>query len=215
MGRHRFTPRTLLAISALIVLVIIATIVFATSQQPTTAPNVHVVVFDFDSGAPSLETYQSTPFSQTKDNVTVSFSSPSDLAAFSVSNNDADSLILSQFSGKYLSDNKTSRDILDIKFSEQMIDLKITFATVEEQSQDIQIPSDVVIAVYNGTRLVGSNRAYGSFSSDSYPQGTITFFAGMQFNWIRVSIPPQSSNTTDFLIDNITVTLVSKNQPSS
>jgi hypothetical protein len=117
---------------------------------------------------------------------------------------------LSQFSGKYLSDNKTSLDILDIKFSSDLVTAKFTFATIEQQSEAITVPSDILITAYKNTNLVGSNRTYGSFSSDSYPQGMLFFNAGMPFNWIRLSIPTQTSGTTDFLVDNIIVTTVSK-----
>jgi hypothetical protein len=213
MSRHRHTLRILLMLAALVIAVIISVFVFFSSQQPTATPDVRIVVFDFDSGSPSLATSQNTPFSQTKDNVTVSFTSPSDPDAFSVNGDETDALALSQFSGKYLSDNKNSRDILDIKFSDQILDFKITFATIEQQSETITVPSDIVLAAYNNTGLVGSNRSYGSFSADSYPQGTLTFFAGMQFNWVRISMPPQTSDTNDFLVDNITVTLVAKPQP--
>jgi hypothetical protein len=169
-----------------------------------------IIVFDFDNGTPALAATQATPFNQTLSGLTASFSSPSDPAAFSVRSYNAESLKLSQFSGKYLYDNKPFRDILDIKFSSDLVAAKFTFATIEQQSGAITVPSDILITAYKNTNLVGSNRTYGSFSSDSYPQGMLFFSAGMPFNWIRLSIPTQTSGTTDFLVDNIIVTTVSK-----
>jgi hypothetical protein len=169
-----------------------------------------IIVFDFDNGTPALAATQATPFNQTLSGLTASFSSPSDPAAFSVRSYNAESLKLSQFSGKYLYDNKPFRDILDIKFSSDLVAAKFTFATIEQQSGAITVPSDILITAYKNTNLVGSNRTYGSFSSDSYPQGMLFFSAGMPFNRIRISIPTQTSGTTDFLIDNIIVTAVSK-----
>jgi hypothetical protein len=58
--------------------------------------------------------------------------------------------------------------------------------------------------------LMGSNTTYGTFSSDSFPQGVLTFNSGTLFNRIRISIPSQTSETTDFLIDNITILMFSK-----
>ena len=84
--------------------------------------------------------------------------------------NNAAGLTLSQFSGKYLFDNKNSNDILDIKFSDEILEAKLTFATVEHQSETIKIPSDILITAYRNNSLVGSQRAFGTFSSDSYPQ---------------------------------------------
>jgi hypothetical protein len=169
-----------------------------------------IIVFDFDNGTPALAATQATPFNQTLNGLTASFSSPSDPAAFSVKSLDAESLTLSRFSGKYLYDNKPSQDILDIKFSSELAAVNFTFATIEHQSGGITVPSDILITAYKNTGLVGSNKTHGLFSSDSYPQGMVFFSAGMPFNWIRISIPTQTSGTTDFLVDNIIVTAVSK-----
>jgi hypothetical protein len=189
-----------------------AALVYVASRpsQPTTTLPTMPIIFDFDSGVPALAATQATPFNQTIDNLTASFSSPSDPATFSVKSYDAESLKLSQFSGKYLYDNKPTVNILDIKFSSELVAAKFTFATIEQQSEAITVPSDILITAYKNTNLVGSNRTYGSFSSDSYPQGMLFFSAGMPFNWIRISIPTQTSGTTDFLVDNIIVTAVYK-----
>lgn len=202
--------RVLLLAAALIIVLVIIGTVFLTSQHPPAPTTKQTVVFDFDNGSPALTTAQNTPFNQTTAGLTASFSSPSDPNAFAINNDDNVNLRLTNFSGMYLADIKDSRDILDIKFSKQILDVKVTFATVEQQSESIKIPSDVLITVYNNTGLLGSNRAYGTFSTDSYPQGTLTYFSGAPFNWIRISVPSQSTGTTDFIVDNITVSVVSK-----
>ena len=199
----------------IVLIVISAALVYVTSQpnQPSTTPTTKLTVaFDFDTGSPFLAPTQTTPFNQTSNNITAHFSSPSDNTspAFSIQSYDTTSFRLSQFSGKYLYDNKPSRDILEIKFNTEIIAIKFTFATAESQSTTIMIPSDIVLTAYKNNNLLGTNRTYGSFSSDSYPQGMLSFSSGMSFNWIRISIPSQTSGTTGFLVDNITVTTVSK-----
>ena len=213
MTQRRLPGRRLLLGSIVVLIPIIAAIVYVASQpnSPSATPkSMPTIVFDFDTGSPLLAAAQRTPFSQTANGVTAQFSSSSDPAAFSVHSYDANGLKLSQFSGKYLYDNKTSSDILDIEFSTEIIEIKFTFATVELQGGAIILPSDIVLAAYKDTKLVGSSKTYGSFSSDSYPQGTLSFGSGLPFNCVRISVPPKSSGATDFLVDNITVTTISK-----
>ena len=203
--------RRLLLIGVFVLIAIVIAVVYMSSQptQPSLNPaDAKAIIFDFDTGSPLLAQTFNTPFNQTSNGVTAHFSSPSDPAAFAVESQESNSLKLSQFSGKYLVDNKPSRDILDIKLDTQVIAVNFTFATVEHQGGAITIPSDILLTAYRDTRLVGSTRAYGSFSGDSYPQGTLTFGSGEPFNWLRVSVPSQTSGTTDFLIDNISVSVV-------
>ena len=205
------TVRRLLPVGVIALTIVLAVVIYIASKpsQPTvTLPT--KITFDLDTGAPPLASAQSTPFNQTQKGLTASFSSPSDPAAFTIKSNDEESLKLSQFSGKYIYDNKPTRDILDIKFSNELIALEFTFATIEQQSGAITLPSDILITAYKNTGLVGSNKTYGNFSSDSFPQGTLFINPGMPFNWVRISIPSQNSGTTDFLVDNIKATPVSK-----
>ena len=213
MRHPRLSVRRLLLVGVIVLIPVLAALVYIASQpsQPTaTLTTKTTIAFDFDTGSPLDAATQGTPFNQTINGFTASFSSPSDPTAFLVKSYDAESLKLSQFSGKYLYDNKPSRDILDINFSGEIIAVKFTFATIEHQSEAITVPSDILLTAYKNMRLVGSNKTYGSFSSDSYPQGMLSFSSGMSFNWIRISIPSQTSGTTGFLVDNITVTTVSK-----
>ena len=205
------TVRRLLPVGVIALTIVLAVVIYIASKpsQPTvTLPT--KITFDFDTGAPPLASAQSTPFNQTQKGLTASFSSPSDPAAFTIKSNDEESLKLSQFSGKYVYDNRPTRDILDVKFSDDIIVARFTFATIEQQSATITLPSDILVTAYKNNNLVGSNKTYGRFSSDSYPQGMLIFSAGMPFNWIRISMPSQTTETTDFLVDNIIVTAVSK-----
>ena len=210
------SAKGLLLIGVLIVLVLSAVAIINSQIHSTTPVTRHTATFNFDTGYPPLTQTQTTPFNQTSTNITAYFSSPSDTAsspAFSITSQATTSFQLSQFSGQYLYDNKPSRDILDIKFSSEILDVRFTFATIEHQNQAITVPSDILLTGYANTKLVGSLKASGSFSADSYPQGTISFYPGLPFNWIRISLPSQTSGTTDFLVDNIIVTIVSKPTP--
>ena len=210
MRRPRLSVRRLLLVGVTVLIVILATLVYIASKPTESLPTMTAITFDFDTGTPQLAANQVTPFNQTLKGLTASFSSPSDPAAFSVRSHDAESLKLSQFSGKYVYDNNPTRDILDIKFSDDIIIARFTFATIEQQSATITLPSDILVTAYKNNNLVGSNKTYGRFSSDSYPQGMLIFSAGMPFNWIRISMPSQTTETTDFLVDNMIVTAVSK-----
>ena len=168
IGR-RLSVRRLLLVGDIALIPIIALIYITSqpSQPPATPSNTIAIDFDFDTGSPLLVATQSTPFTQTSNGVTALFDSPSDPAAFSVNSLDASGLKLSQFSGKYLYDNKQSRDILDIEFSTDIIAVKFTFATVETQGEAITLPSNIDVTAYKNTILVGNNRTQGSFSGDS------------------------------------------------
>lgn len=195
---------------AIIVLVILASayITSRPSNNQETATR-HTITFDFDKGFPLLVEKQSTPFNQTLNNITALFSSPSDPAAYSIQSYETTTFQLSQFSGKYLYANNLARDILDIQLSTKIIAINFTFATIEQYGGAITVPSDILLIAYYNTQLLGSTKAYGSFSSDSYPQGMLSFSPGGPFNQVRISIPAQTSGTTKFLIDNITVTFIS------
>ena len=146
------------------------------------------VTFDFDIASPPLVQAQGTPFTQTSNDVTAYFSSIADPAGFTVKSQESTSLKLSQFSGNYLVDINPSRDILDIKLDSPAVAVNFTFATVELQSDTIPIPSEILLTVYRDNTLVGSTKAYGSFSSDSYPQGVLVFSPVKPFNWMRISV---------------------------
>lgn len=182
-----------------------------TPPKPASSPT--TVIFDFDTGSPVLLTGKSVPFNQIKSGLTAYFSSPSGSATFSVQNDSTTSFKMSQFSGKYLYDTKPSRDILDVKFSAEIIAINFTFATVESYGEDVIVPSELLLTSYKNTNLIGTTKAYGTFSSDSYPQGTLSFNSGEPFNWVRISIPAQASGTTDFLVDNIEVAAASQSSP--
>lgn len=194
---------------AVLVVIIILAISALTSNQPSNNPaDKKVVTFGFDNEDPLLIETQGTPLNQTSNGVTAYFSSPSDTQAastFSIRSLSSTFLQLSSFSGKYLYDNNNSSDILEIKLSIDVRELNITFATVEE-GELLNETSKIVAASYKNTNLVDTTAISGTFNTGTYPQGVLYVNPGKAFNLVRVSIPTQTSGTTDFLVDNIVVT---------
>ncbi len=176
-----------------------------TPFPPTTA------TFDFDTGSPIVQTGTGTPLSQTKNGITAQIRSPSDPAAFSIQNYDKTFYKLSQLTGNYLYDNRPSRDILEIKFDQQLTSITFTFATFEFHGGPGDPPSNMTITAYldSTANLVGTTSGHGVWpSGDSYPQGTLTYNSGGQpFNLVRIEMSPFQGPTAavDYLIDNITV----------
>ena len=209
MRHHRLSARRLLLIG--IFVIILAALVYVASQPsdipPSTKPT---VTFDFDTGFPLLAETQNTPLNQTSNGITAYFSSPSDTSvapAFSVQSYHTTFTKLSQFSGKYLYDNKPSRDSLDIMFSQQLTSITLTFATVEYNTE----PSNIKLTAYRdsiGTSPVGSTTARGTYQNALYPQGVLSFNSGGQpFNLVRIEIPYQDPKAaTGFFVDNVIVT---------
>lgn len=215
---------TILKLIPVIVLILLAVSCTGTVVTPTTTATPPATVpptttttttaFDFDTGLPSLSAGQSTPFDQTSGGVTAQFSSPSDPATFSVQSHDTTFLILSQFSGNYLFDNDPFRNSLHIRFSRQLASITLTFATTDSHGPgNVEEPSDIKLTAYldsDGTTPVGSATARGSFSSDSFPQGTLSFDSGGQpFNLVVIDLLFQPRGGTNFLVDDITVIMAS------
>ena len=156
---------------------------------------------------------QNTPFNQTSSGVTARFNSPSDRVspAFSVQSYVTTFLDLSQFSGKWLYDNKPSVDSLEIAFSQPLASINLTFATVEYHGGPGTEPSNVSLTAYMNsidTPPVGWTTARGTFSNDPYPQGTLSFnSSGHPFNRVKIEVLYQGpKGATDFFVDNIIVT---------
>lgn len=210
MSRNRLSTRRLLLVgAAVVILVIIAGYI---SSRFLIAPfSSEPVTFDFDTGYPILAETQNTPLNQTSNGITAYFSSPSDTTgtpAFSIQSYDTTFIKLSQFSGKYFYDNKPSRDALEIRFSQYLTSIKVTFATVEHHTE----PSSITLTAYMNsydTTPVGSVTTRGTYSTGLYPQGALLFNSGGQpFNLMRIEIPYQGQQgATNFFVDNIEVTL--------
>lgn len=169
-----------------------------------------MATFDFDTGLPALAAGQSTPFDQTSGGITAHFSSPADPAAFSVQNRNTVFYTLSQFSANYLSDNNPFANALEIEFTHELSAITLTFATTDYHGVgEVEHPTEVKLTAYSdstGTTAVGSVTARGSFSSDPYPQGTLTLSPGQPFKLVRIELVPQPMGATYFMVDNIRVT---------
>ena len=208
--RERFSSKRLLLAGAA-ALIVVAAVAVVSSQVPivpVSAPP--SATFDFDIGSPVLAETQNTPLNQTSNGVTAFFGSPSDTVtapAFSIQSYDTTFIRLPQFSGKYLYDNKPSRDILEIRFSQPLKKIALTFATVEYKAAQ----SNIELTAYTNSAdssPVGSTTARGAVENSLYPQGTLSFNSGdEQFNFVRIWIPSQvGEGATNFFVDNIIVT---------
>ncbi len=195
------------ALAIFLLITILAAFSYYYKQPSLNQEMKQTVKFDFDNLSPRLQENNNTPFNQTINGITAYFSSPSDPSRFSIQSLNTKPLELSNFSGKYLFDNNVSRDILDVRFSQNIIAVNLAFATLERKNQT-SLPSDILLTAFEDTVLVGSNKTSGTFSSDSYPAGILSFGSGQPFNWIRISIPSQTTGTTDFLIDNIIIVTI-------
>jgi len=221
--RARLSARRLVLVTA-VVAVLVVVVVYALfsvptffpsttppSNSPNSTPTQPTITFDFDTGAPFLVEGQNTPFNQTSSGLTARFNSPSDLAnpAFSVQSYDTTFFVLPQFSGRWLYDNKPTSDSLDITFSNKLTSINITFATLEYHGGPTKEPTEIKLTAYmnsTDTIPIGSATARATFSSSSYPQGTLSFTSDQSFNLVRIEIPYVPQGATDFFVDNIMVT---------
>ena len=189
-----------------------------TADSPVLAPSA-AITFDLDTGSPALVPGQNVPLDQTSGGVTAHFSSPSGAGAYSIqSQTTFPAVVLSQFSGNYLFDNDVFKSSLDISFSQSLDNISFTFATVEYHGGVISEPSNIQLTAFlnsTATTPVGSALARGTWpTSDTYPQGTLTFdSAGQPFKVVRIEIPYQANGASIFLADNVTVNATGNRAP--
>ncbi len=167
------------------------------------------IMFTFDSGSPTLNLRQPTPFNQTVGSVTAHFSSPQDPAGFSLQSQSTTQFTLSQFSGYYLSSNGGARNTLLIRFNTMVYNVTLTFATIDYHDpgkNGTATPISLTAYVNSTTSTpLGSSTAHGIFTSDSYPEGRITYASTQGFNLVSVVVPYIPQGAVDFLIDNVAV----------
>ena len=210
--RFRLGRRRLLLLGVFVLLLVVTA--YVVSQLSTAPATNYTAIFDFDTGYPLLHETQNTPLNQTVNGITAYFSSPSETLvtpAFSIQSYDTTFTKLSQFSGKYLYDNKPSRDILEILFSEQLSRIEITFATVEHHVE----PSNISLTAYETSTNVspiGSSLAKGEYRTGLFPQGKLSFDSGGKpFNLVRIEVPYQGRDSpTNFYLDNVKVLALSR-----
>ncbi len=175
---------------------------------PGNVARAQTVLFDFDSGTPTLFPGLNVPFDQTAGGMTAHFSSPQG-AAFSVQSDASTAFHLSQFSGHYLYDNNLNMNYLDIKFSKLLNSITLTFATAD--FHQTETPTTIQLTAYRdstGTLPVGSISTHATYGTDTMPMGTLSFTSSTPFNLVEIVLPPQTLGVTDFLVDNIAVTVV-------
>ena len=188
--------------------VLLAIAVFSLLAAPVRGA---LVAFDFET----LNTFVTTPLPPyTVSGVTAQFSSPEESGsspAFSVQSQNTTGDKLSLFTGKYLSDARPDRDTLQISFSSLLDSITLDFATLDSELNR-EVPSNILLTAYRDStnNLVGSATNYGTYTTDSWPQGTLSFnSAGQLFNLVQIYVPWDPVNTTtDFLVDDIRVNAV-------
>lgn len=168
------------------------------------------VTFDFDTATPVLATGQSLPLDQSIGGVTARFGGP-----FSVQTDGTAGIHLAAFSGKYLYPSTLTIDKLTIGFGRRLSGITLTFATAD--FQQAEVPTTIQLTAYlgsTGTPAVGSAMAHGTYSTDTMPEGTLSFdSAGQPFDVVEIHIPPAPLVASSFLVDNVTVTPVPQPAP--
>jgi hypothetical protein len=170
--------------------------------------------FDFDTGVPTLSTYQVLPVDQTAGGAAAHFRASS--GAFSVQTaSSLGGLRLSMFSGRFPAPANQTGSILEIQFSELVTNITFAFATIQVQAIEKETP--IRLTAYTNsaaTPPVGVTNATGRYGgptgNDSWPMGTLTFRSSVPFNLVRISVPtivppPPTGQATDFCLDNLTV----------
>jgi hypothetical protein len=209
--RIRFSTSKILLAVLVISILVVASIYVLSRNNLTPQTTGKIITVDFDSGEPLLAEGQNLPLDQTVEGVTAYFSSTSDNSsgsAFSIQSYDTTFITLSQFSGKYIYDNKPTKDILEIKFSQPLKSISLTFATIEYQTGS----SNILLAAYMDSAdstPVGSASASGTILNSLYPQGSLSFISNNQpFNVVRIVMSPQASiESTNFFVDDIKLSL--------
>ena len=170
------------------------------------AAGAQIVLFDFDTGTPTLFTGQGIPLDQTSGGILATFRSPQGLA-FAVQSDGTTFYRMTRFSGNYLWPTSIDRNELDITFSQPLASITMTFATVDYQD-NAEIPGDLLLTAYDNSTggVVGTARTHGNYLGDTYPTGTLSFNSpGQPFDVVRLVVPFQPQGTTNFLVDNIAV----------
>ncbi len=168
------------------------------TAQPASA------LFDFDTGLPSVQPYQSMPSTQTNAGLTATFSTLG-FGFWSIQNT-IYGFVPSNFSGNFLYPSNPSGSIV-LSFSQPLTSLRIAFCTAEVSSE-YDIASLVRITGYATSTTnpaIGSASARGDWISGPYPEGSVTFSSATQFSVIKIDIPSgQGYPVSNYLfVDNI------------
>ncbi len=196
----------------------VAVVLLLVGLWPIHSAEALTVTFDFDTGTPPLSAGIGTPLDQTKTGVSAHFSSPSDSIGqgYSVQNAGTTFWTLSLFSGNYLIPNSVFKSFLDIKFSQQLTAITLDFATAD--FQQVEVPSPLQVTAYENSTAtpIGSATAQGTYGGDTMPMGTLSFNSGGKpFNLVELGLPFYPNGASDFLVDNITVTVAPAPTPTA
>ncbi len=171
------------------------------------------VLFDFDTGTPTLTTGQALPPSQTAGGITASFSATSPSVGgliFSVQK--VGSQKLPGFSSLYLYDNRPSTDVvvLHVGFSQRLTGISLNFATTDNTAGG-EGTATIQLTAYldsTGTQVGNPATAQGTFTDGAAgAPGTLTFNSAQPFNLVEITVPSGQASM-GFFVDNILVTPV-------
>jgi hypothetical protein len=164
------------------------------------------VAFDFDTAQPSVSPQiDITPFDQTALGLTASFVAlPPNENSFSIQRDITSGFVMPHMYSNYLMCATIPDSILEIRLSQPVTSLRLTFATMEVTVTDPSTP--VEMSAFLDSNPVGSAVEQGVYGSDSLPVGTFSLTPASPFNVVRLGIVPGSGTALGFLVDNIVVT---------
>ena len=177
--------------ASLLVVAVIRPLAAQNSSKQNEVPSGPIAVFNFDSDAEGL----TTPFTNTVQALTATFSSPADPGGFGV----GPTFFAPPMSGNVLLDPSTSGASfipMKISFNKNLDSIYLFFAT--------DGTGTFYLTAYDNSKEVGSATATGIVPSGySFPQGVISL-SGVTFNSVVLSSP----QTPNFAIDNVGVSII-------
>jgi len=95
-------------------------------------------------------------------------------------------------------------------FSQALTNITLTFATVDYHDPGAGgTATPIKLTAYMNyvtSAAIGTKTAFGTFTSDTYPQAIISFTSTLPFNIVTIEIPYITQGAAVYLIDNVIVT---------
>ncbi|MFA7331154.1 MAG: hypothetical protein WC326_08780 [Candidatus Delongbacteria bacterium] len=159
--------------------------------------------FDFDTGSPPCQPYQSMPALQTQNGLTVQFSAPT--SSWSVQNT-LWGYVPGVFSGNFLFPSGYFTNSLQLRFDHWLSDVSVAFCTGDYESVT-DIPTQVRLRAYvdnTDNPPVAEAVVRGEWIILVYPEGIARLSSPVPFNLVVLDIPPGQgpNSTTIFYADN-------------
>ncbi|MBI3844685.1 MAG: IPT/TIG domain-containing protein [Planctomycetes bacterium] len=178
---------------------LLSTLLFATAcLLAARSTEAQTVTFDFDTGTPPLVPTMGLPVTQTAGGITAHFS-----GNFSVQSDSTTFYHMSLFSANYLDPSTIYGEPLHIQLDHAVSSIAFTYATAD--FGQVEIPTTIQAAAYDGSTPVGTATSHGCYCGDTMPMGTLSFTSVVPFNHVDITIPYAPLAACCFLIDNVTV----------